>query len=525
MSERRTAHPGDGDGRAPRPWGGWARHAAAVVAVAVVTLLMIPVRTRLDTVNAAFAYLLLSLGLGLVAGPRPAAVGAVLAFLAFDYFFLPPYQTFAIDAEHHVLALLAFLVVALVAGQLVARLRQRTELAERERRRTDLLYDLNAALLRDVTPEQVLAGVVGRVVTRYGATACRLLVPGGDGPGLVVAARHPADAPATVSPAVDRQARRAMDGRRTVAGEGDGSGPPVHWVPVATAERMIGALEVTGAAADPDLREDEDRILATFADQAALAMERARLLEEAARGMAVVESDRLKSTMLAAVSHDLRTPLVAIKASATSLLDRSVAWTEEDRVEFLRAIDEEADRLTEIVGNFLDLSRIEGGVLVPRREWYDLAELVEEVGDRLQGRAEGRPIRSEVPDDLPLALIDYVQIRQVLTNLVENAIKYAPPGEPVEIAAAHRDGVIEVAVTDRGPGIPDAKREAVFEKFVRLGTDRRVAGAGIGLTISKGIVEAHGGRIWVEAGPGGIGTSARFTLPVDGGDDEGGPEA
>ena len=275
MSERRAVHPGNGDERTPLPWGGWASHATAVGAVVVATLLMVSVRARLDTINVAFAYLLLSLGLGLVVGSRPAAVGALLAFLAYDFFFLPPYQTLVIDAEHHMVALLAFLAVALVAGQLVARLRQRTELAERERRRTDLLYELNAALLRDVTPEQVLAGVVGRVVSRYGATACRLLVPGGDASGLVVAARCPDDTPTAVSPAVEQQARRAMEERRPVVGEADGSGLPVHWVPVATAERMIGALEVTGAAADPDLREDEDRILATFAHQAALALERA----------------------------------------------------------------------------------------------------------------------------------------------------------------------------------------------------------------------------------------------------------
>jgi two-component system sensor histidine kinase KdpD len=288
----------------------------------------------------------------------------------------------------------------------------------------------------------------------------------------------------------------------------------VLYVPIATAQRVIGVLEVTGSMGGGRFAAEEEEVLASFANQAALALERTRLADEEARAAVLARSDDLKSALLAAVSHDLRTPLAAIKASVTSLLDPGVAWDEETRIEFLHAIDEETDRLTRLVSNLLDLSRVEGGALRPQKEWYDVAELVGDVAARLAGMAAGHHLRADIPIELPLVRFDYVEIAQVLTNLVENAVKYTPPGATIAISARAADGVVELAVSDTGPGIPAADATRVFERFHRGERTGRVSGLGIGLTISKGLVEAHGGRIWIEPGAG-TGTTVRFSLPVD----------
>jgi two-component system, OmpR family, sensor histidine kinase KdpD len=428
--------------------------------------------------------------------------------------------------------LFVYFGIAIVTGQLVARVRQRTDEAVREGRRTTLLYELNAALVGDVTLDAILARIVERVVHVYGAERCRILLPEGDGL-LVVRASFPASGES----GIDRQrlamATWAME-HRMPAGLGGSRAkirPPrivgapaptpgtrpskdVLYVPIATAPRVVGVLEVSGKPGGGRFTKDDEQLLTTFANQATLALERARLTEEEARAAALAKSDELKTALLAAVSHDLRTPLAAIKASATSLLDESVRWDEEARTEFLRAIDEETDRLSLMVGNLLDLSRIEGGALRPDKEWYDVAELVADVADRLAPLAAGHRLSTRVEPDLPVAFFDYVEIAQVLINLIQNAVKYTPSGTAISVAARRSGGAIELAVADTGPGIPPQKIPHLFEKFYRAEDSGRVPGTGIGLAICKGLVEAHGGRIWVESRVG-EGTTFRFTIPIE----------
>jgi two-component system sensor histidine kinase KdpD len=241
------------------------------------------------------------------------------------------------------------------------------------------------------------------------------------------------------------------------------------------------------------------------------------LTEAAARAAVLAESDALKSTLLSAVSHDLRTPLATIMASATSLLDPTVAWGDEERAEFLQAIEEEADRLSHVVSNLLDLSRIEGGALRPAKEWYDVAEVITDVAARLAKLAPDHDVTTDVEPDLPLIRFDYVEIAQVLMNLGENAIKYTPAGTQVTLSASSRMDAIELAVSDNGPGIPPPFLPRLFDRFSRAEPASRIPGTGIGLAISKGLVDAHGGQMWAESIEG-LGTRIAFTLPrVDGG--------
>jgi len=286
------------------------------------------------------------------------------------------------------------------------------------------------------------------------------------------------------------------------------------YFPIATAERAIGVLEVVGRPGGGRFTRDDELLLGSFADQAALALERAQLTEVAARATVLAESDTLKSALLSAVSHDLRTPLATIMASATSLLDPTVTWGDDERMEFLQAIDEEAHRLSRLVSNLLDLSRIEGGALQPAKEWYDVAEVIADVASQLATLAPDHDITTDVEPDLPLLRFDYVEIAQVLMNLGENATKYTPSGTQVTLSAASRADAIEVAVSDNGPGIPPPFLPRLFERFSRAEQTSRIPGTGIGLAISKGLVDAHGGQIWAESIEG-LGTRITFTLPLD----------
>ena len=503
-----------------------------VLAVAGTTAVMLPVRERLGVLNELLIFLLLTFVVALSLGSAPATLAAVLSFLAFDILFIPPYYTLGVADSDHVLALFVYLGVAIVTGQLVARVRTRTEIAERERRRISLMYELNAALVGRFTPEAILSTIVERVVGVYGANASRILVPDA-GDTLRVAARYPPHVGDHLDRADLVMAAWAME-HRVPAGRGAPSrrirppAPPGHeprtivgradryrlYFPIATADRVIGVLEVVGRPGGGRFNRDDELLLGSFADQAALAMERAQLTEAAARAAVLAESDALKSALLSAVSHDLRTPLATIMASATSLLDPTVAWRDEERVEFLRAIDEEVDRLSRVVSNLLDLSRIEGGALRPAKEWYDVAEVINDAASRLAKLAPDHDVTTDVEPDLPLLRFDYVEIAQVLMNLGENAIKYTPAGTQVTLSASSRVDAIEVAVSDNGPGIPPPFLPRLFERFSRAEQASRIPGTGIGLAISKGLVDAHGGQIWAESIEG-LGTRIAFTLPRD----------
>ncbi len=503
----------------------------AALAVVALTAVMLPFRDRLDVLDVLLLYLLLTVVVALAGGLWPGVIGAVLGFLALNFFFVPPYLTLSVEAIDHVLALVVYLGVAITTAQLVSRVRAGHEAALRESRRMAQLAELNAALIGGITLEGILDRIAERVVTVYGAQGCRVLIPGEDGE-----LRAGAFFPEKIGPRTDRTglslAAWAVGHRQPVGRGGRGArivgrtplpagvnrmsattGGDVLYLPIVANERVHGVLEVAGRPGQGPFHVEDEQTLTTFVHQAALALERARLGDEAARAAALAQSDELKSALLAAVSHDLRTPLASIKAAATSLLDESVAWDDAARAELLSAIDEETDRLTLMVSNLLDLSRIEGGALRPRKDWYDADELIADVQTRLAGRMENHPLTVAIEPDLPPLRFDYIQIAQVLVNLLENAVKYTPPGTPIVVSARRLPDTIEIAVHDDGPGMTPESQRRLFERFYRAGSVTGAGGVGIGLTISKGLVEAHGGQIAVESAPG-EGTTFRFTLPL-----------
>jgi two-component system, OmpR family, sensor histidine kinase KdpD len=287
-------------------------------------------------------------------------------------------------------------------------------------------------------------------------------------------------------------------------------GAQMLFVPLVASRGVVGVLGMRPAA--PDLFEDPDQrhLLETFANQIALAVERGLLADEAQSAQVGIESERLRNTLLSSVSHDLRTPLAAITGGTSALLDHTTPLDEPARREVLLTMREEADRLNRLVQNLLEMTRLEAGMQV-RKEWHPIEEPIGAALAHFGARLKGRTVTTTIPPDLPLVPLDPVLIERVVANLVDNALKYTPPGSPIEISAGREGDGIVVEIVDRGPGLPSGDEGKVFDKFYR--GIRSVTGSGLGLAICRGLVEAHGGRIDAVNRPGG-GAIFRFTLPV-----------
>lgn len=461
------------------------RVAVSLLAVGALTALMVPLLPLIHSASAALLYILVVLLSAMAFGLGASLAAALLASLVFTYFFIPPYGGFGITSADDALRLVTFLTVALLVSGLASRARRQARTAARRAAELSALFQLSQDLEAEVEPERMLA-IVARATTQILALpGCQILL---------------ADAAGALVP-------RAAAG--AVTGEAQ------EQAPLRVEQRTLGVLRVARRSPDTPLSAAEHELLHTIAAQAGLALERVRLSEVAGQARALAESDRLKSTLLSLVSHDLRTPLAVIKGLVTGLLDGSVAWSETQRRELLATINEETDRLNRIVGELLEMSRIEAGAISQARAWADLDELIVTVVEDLRPRIAAHPLRLDVPHDLPWVRISYAQIEQVLRNLLENAAHYTPEGSPIEIWAREAGAAVRVEVRDRGPGVPAELRERIFEKFVRAApAERHAEGAGLGLAICKGLVEAHGGQIRVDERPGG-GAVFSFTLPVE----------
>ncbi len=477
-------------------------------AVAACTGLIALLRLPLPGAHLAVLYLLPVLGVASLRGRGAALVAAVLSFLTYNFFFVEPVFTLAIRDPGEWPTLLVFLFTALVAGQLAAALRLR---AEEARARAGLLadlYGLTQALITDRDAAGLLALIAEQVVATFRVRECAILLPDAAG-RLTVRARATTGVARAGGGAGDEEATRAFDRPE----EAPASSGTTLFVPLLAGTRRVGLMRVVHDAGNaPD--EERRRLLPTFAAGAALAIERDLLAEATARAATLARSDALKSTLLSSVSHELRTPLAAIKGSVSSLLEDEaiVSWDAAQRREFLLTIDEETDRLTHLVANLLDLSRIEAGVLRPQRELYALDELLWGAIERL-GPVAATRVHLQVPTILPLVPLDPILMDRVVGNLLENALKYSPPASPVALTVRLRGDTIDLIVADQGRGVPPDERERIFERFHRASSTRGITGLGLGLALSRALVEAHGGRIWAEEAPSG-GAAFIVALPL-----------
>jgi two-component system, OmpR family, sensor histidine kinase KdpD len=455
-------------------------YTVALAGTALVTVPLLAFRGEVDKTTVVLAYLLVVTAAAAAGGLGPGITAAGLGFLCFDVLFLQPYHHILVDDPQDWLSLGVYLLVAVVVSLLVGTSERRRDQAERRERETRMLFDLSTSLVAHGSLEDTLRAVVRTVRSLFDLAGCAIVLPGDDGVRLA---------------AVDGQPPGERDER----------------VPMRSGDSVVGSLVIAGDPGSPGLGEAERRVLATFANQAALAVEWGQQEEQRNRALALQETDRLRTALLNSVSHDLRTPLASIKASASSLLDREVRWDDAERDDFLATINTEADRLTRLVHNLLDMSRIEAGALDPRLIESSVAEVAGPVVRRARA-ASGQPVVVDVPEELPPVLADPVRLDQVLTNLLDNARSYAADS-PVEVVARQAGDTVELRVVDHGPGIPASERERVFDQFYRVESGRRPEGTGMGLAICRGIMLAHGGTLRVETTPGG-GASFVLTLPA-----------
>ena len=452
----------------------------SLVLIASVTALFFALREALDSTLIALLYLI---PLGMITafwGLGPGIVSASITFLTFNYFFIEPYYTFTVHHAADVVILVVFLIVAVVISQLVARAQAGLEAAMAREREATQLYELSTALT-GLHDEHAIAQILAKQVHAVSqGEYVELNIVGTD----PFAFQLPDIIPPTRLPELI--------------------------LPIEAARGVIGEIRLWRTM--PVISSSEKRLLQTFASQSALALERAWLAQAESRARVLEESDRLKSVLLSSVSHELRTPLSTIKAASSSLRENEVSWDSPARVELISAIDDEADHLNMLVGNLLDMSRIESGVLNPKREWNILPEILGTVLVRMRHRVGEHQIEVDVPESLPLVPVDYVQMEQVFTNLVSNSVKYAPEKTRICIRAFVEDESIRVQVSNQGPQVPQEHLERIFDKFYRITAADRVTGTGLGLSICKGIIEAHGGRIWAANVPDGL--AFNFTLPL-----------
>jgi two-component system, OmpR family, sensor histidine kinase KdpD len=445
-------------------------------------------------------------------GLGTSVLAAFLSVAAFDFFFVPPYLTFAIADFRHATTFTVMFVVAIVISGLTQRIRNQAATARERELRTATLYELSRELAEARDRPSVIQ-VSARHIQKVFDSRVEVFTPEAGGRvGRAYAGPEAAPAPVTerqlsVAQWVWANQREAGLGTSTLPSGG------TLYVPLIASGGVVGVLALTPQDPVRFDQIEQRRRLDAFAAQMALAIERASLTEETERARREIEAEQLRSSLLSSVSHDLRTPLAVITGSTSTLLHGGTGISEVTRQDLLKTVLEEAERLNRLIRNLLDMTRLESGAVKVKKEWLPLEELVGSALNRLDARLAGREVHVELARDLPLVPCDAVLIEQTLINLLENAAKYSSGS--IDISATGREAEIVVEVADRGPGIQAGQEQRVFEKFQRAGREGGPEGVGLGLTICRAIVSAHGGRIWVENRPDG-GASFKFALPIEG---------
>jgi two-component system, OmpR family, sensor histidine kinase KdpD len=488
-----------------RPWKGAARvrrtvwgAAAALVAIAACTAVLLPFRPHLSVATAALVLVvpvLIGVSFG---GFASGVVAAAVGFLVFDWCFVPPFGTLTVGHAEDWVALAVYLVVVLIVTRVVALQQEARRLAATRESAARGLNRLSEHLIGDRPLSELLDLVATIVNETFATTWVAVLLPND---GVLAIATTAGERLSDDERDRALGAVGATQSMTLVGQPGD-----VSRIALTVLQRPVGQLVVGGAHLDAFNRE----LLATFANQAALAIERSRLREQALRTELLEEVDRWRSALVGAVSHDLRTPLASIKAAVTTLSDAPATLSVEDHHELLSTIDEQCDHLTRLVANLLDMARLEAGSLTLRSEAHAIAEVVDAAITAAGTALAAHRLVVRVDDEVPFVTVDLVLIAQVVANLLTNAAQHSPDGSVITLSAhADRDDVV-VAVSDEGPGVSEADRERIFHMLDRHAGSGR---AGLGLAISTAFVEAHGQRLTVTDAPGG-GASFAFHLPV-----------
>lgn len=453
----------------------------------LLTAVLLGLGRPLSNANAALFYQLGVLGGAIASGLIPSMLTALLSMLAFHFFFVPAYFSFKLESSDDLVRLAVFLAVAISTSGLASRARAEARVARQRAAETTSLYELSQVISAQVDLTTILPTIA--------ATTCRLL----DVPHCAILLLNP-------------------DGTLREQGSAGTPSPEEARIEADLHDGAVrlGILRVTGMSAAESLSPHNRQLLDTLAAQASLAITRANLVQQVAHTEALAQSDQLKTALIASVSHDLRTPLAAIKVAASSLQSADIVLDSATQLSLAHSIEREADQLDRTVRNLLEMSNIEAGTLELNRGWYDLPELIGVVLQRLETQLAERQVTVTVEPDLPFVWANAVLLEQVLINLLENAVKYTPHGSPLSVDAAYSSTTPSLAVTirDYGSGIPEEELDAIFTTFYRgKSIGQHIRGSGLGLSICRGIVTAHGGTIEARNCQDG-GAAFTLTLPV-----------
>lgn len=487
-----------------RPWLGYLLSAGLV---GLATLIGLPFRETINPTNLIVPYLVAVILAAAALGRGPAVSAAVLATAAFDIVFVPHGETFAVDDVEYLLTFAGLLSVALVVSTLTSCTRQQERAARRREQSATALYELSQKLAIQTDLDDIARAAVEHVKQVGGWDAALFLPADRENRLHCQAATGGFLREKDTLGAAEWVFRHGQTAGRETGRLRDFA---AQFLPLRTASRTVGVLAIDLPPTADSLSTATQRPLGTIASQVAIALERAILAEEARRTHLLAETEKLQTALLNSISHDLRTPLATITGTLSSLHDDADLLTPEDRQELIDAAWEEARRLNRLVGNLLDMTRLESGALKMVRRPADLADLAGAALTQIPERLEGRPLTLDIPPHLPPVDVDFSLMVQVLVNLLDNALKYSPAGSPLTLAAALKEEGVQLAVLDRGQGLRQEDLPHLFEKFYRGRPDGSGAGGtGLGLSIARGIVEAHGGRIEAGNRPDG---GAAFTI-------------
>ena len=486
---------------------GWAGQSArnyfwTVVACLATTLLGTPLLRVVDPANIVMLFLLTVVLIGLRFGRGPALLAAIMSVGLFDFFFVPPRFSFTVNDGQYLITFAVMLAVALIIGGLTARVRREADTALARERRVQTLYDVALELSTALTVEQV-ARIASRFIAENMQAVSTLLLPDRGGELKAIAGGTAACAA--------EDARAVYDRAESRVALAEHDSYPILCLPLRTPARVRGVLIVGWHDPERGFSPDQRRLFDTVATLLAMVIERIYYAQVSQEALLDVESERLRNSLLSTLSHDLRTPLTVLVGLADSLADAYPRLSSE-QAESAAVIRDQSLQMSRVVDNLLEMARLQGGQVQPRKEWQPLEEVIGSSLKSMEARLAGRSVTVEVPRDLPLLQFDAMLLERVLCNLLDNAAKYAPEGT-ISLAAKRIDGVVEVTVTDRGPGVTPGAEETLFETFSRGHQGSVKSGVGLGLAICRAIVSAHGGRIRAENRREG-GASFIFTLPL-----------
>jgi two-component system sensor histidine kinase KdpD len=489
----------------------WPGYLAAVAMAVAVSALVWPLHDVLQITNLVMIYLL---GVTFIAGRYgrgPSLLASVLSVISFDFFFVPPFFSFAIADTEYLVTFSVMLIVALTISGLTANARSQAKVAGYRERRIAALYAMSKELAASRGVMEIVQAAVRHIGTEFESQTV-ILLPGTDNK-LV----YPMGASLPYSlHGADLSVAQWVLEHQQIAGRGTDTlpGTEATYFPLQGATgSAIGVLAILPVNLRRVFLPEQQRLMDAFINQIVQAIERVRLADQAKLVQIQAETESLRNSLLSAISHDLRTPLAAIVGASSSLVDGEGKLDVEARRELSSTIYDEAQRMTSLANNILDMARLDAGSVRLNVQWVPIEEIVGGVLTRFEAKLAGRPLRTDIAPDLPLLKLDAVMIEQVMVNLLENALKYTPAASPLEVRAVRDDKWVTVSVTDHGSGLAQGSEERLFDKFFRGEREPAQSGVGLGLAICRAIVSAHGGRIWAENTAHG-GARFSFTLPL-----------